>query len=76
MREKRVDIYLAEAAIYHVVLIGFGTAFLREIFQEAPRWHIVIFSGVLSIIFFIVVRERIIKAKIITRKSKKRSNYE
>ena len=77
MKEKRVDVYLAEAGYYHMVFIGFGGAFLNEIIQNDPRWMIVICSGLATIGLFVIIRTRFKKALSLTKKKRnKHSNYE
>ena len=75
MKEKRVDIYLTEAGICHVVLVGAGGTSFNEIIKDTPQWSVIIFSGTLSIIVALLMRRQILKARALTRKSKK-NNYD
>lgn len=66
-----MDIYLAEAAILHVVLVGAGGTFFNEIMKNSPQWNILIVSGASSVSLGLLVRRQIFKARALTRKSKK-----
>ena len=73
MKEKRIDIYLAKASSYFLLLVGFGGAFLNEILQDEPRMIVVITAFIFCLIVTASVVRLYAKAEALSKKSKKRS---
>jgi hypothetical protein len=70
MKEKRVDIYFAEAGWYVLGLAGLSGTFLNEIIQDEPRLIVEVSTGLLSLGLFVSIRNRFLKAISLTKKSK------
>jgi hypothetical protein len=74
MKEKRVDIYLAEAGWGIMMLIGFGGTFLNEIIDDEPRLIVELSTSIPSIIAIVIARRQVSKARSLTKKSKRKHN--
>jgi len=73
MKEKRIDVYLAKASSYFLLLLGFGGAFLNEVLKEEARMVVAVTAGPVSVILLMEVARLYRKADNLSRKLKRKS---
>jgi hypothetical protein len=55
MKEKEIDVYLALAALFQMLLIRFGGAFVTELVSGHPREEVIYFGSLLTLILLIIL---------------------